>query len=507
MIKNKSGDLNSVINLVTALLTVAVNLAVNFFLSPFIVRSLGEEANGFTQLANNFVTYASLITLAFNSMASRFISVEYHKKNYDKTNEYYSAVVVCNIAFIVILAPVAFYVVSNLENIINLGDSEPLDVKWLFGCVFINFFLNLILSLFTMSMYVMNKIYVQNTINFFRNLFNAILLLCAFSILPPKMYYVSSVSVVLSVISLPLYVYFKKRFLPDVKPSSEKFSIRNIGVLFASGIWNSINQCGNMLMTGMDLLLANLFVDPSSMGVLSVAKSIPNTIISLGTILNNSFSAELTIEWAHGNTDRILKSLRRAMKISTVLLSIPIVTFSVFGVAFYTLWQPTLDSKELTILSFLTMSAFIIFSGTQALYNVFTTTNHLTANSVTFLISGIVNIVAVYFCLKYTNLGVYAIAGLSPLVTIIRQLVFVLPYVAHLLKLKWYTFYRDLGLSILIGGVNSAICYLTLLIIKPNSWIILAVAVCISCVFEILFDFIVILNKEEKQMLKNKLRW
>ncbi|HEX3026780.1 MAG TPA: hypothetical protein VHR42_06090, partial [Clostridia bacterium] len=58
-------------NLFSGILALMISLAVNFFLSPFIVRHLGEEANGFMQLANNFVTYASLLTLAFNSMASR----------------------------------------------------------------------------------------------------------------------------------------------------------------------------------------------------------------------------------------------------------------------------------------------------------------------------------------------------------------------------------------------------------------------------------------------------
>ncbi len=50
------------------------------------------EANGFVTLANNFVTYANLIVTALNSMAARFITVEYVKKNYKKANLYYNSV-------------------------------------------------------------------------------------------------------------------------------------------------------------------------------------------------------------------------------------------------------------------------------------------------------------------------------------------------------------------------------------------------------------------------------
>ncbi len=39
-----------------------------------------------------------------------------------------------------------------------------------------------------------------------------------------------------------------------------------------SGIWNSVNQCGHLLLTGLDLLLSNLFVSPYAMGVVAVSK-------------------------------------------------------------------------------------------------------------------------------------------------------------------------------------------------------------------------------------------
>lgn len=80
----KSQNVQTILNLSSGILTMIIQLIVNFFLSSYIVCTLGEEANGFTQLANNFVTYATLITLAFNSMSGRFISVSYHQKQKKK---------------------------------------------------------------------------------------------------------------------------------------------------------------------------------------------------------------------------------------------------------------------------------------------------------------------------------------------------------------------------------------------------------------------------------------
>ena len=157
----------TLLNLITGLATVVIQFAVSFFLSPFIVNHLGAEANGFAQLANNFLMYASLITLAFNSMAGRFISVNYHQGNIKKARNYFSSVLVANLAIGLLLLPMAVYIVYDLQDIVVIAHADVTDVKILFGCVFLNFYLSLWSSLYTMSMTVKNAIYYNNIINTF----------------------------------------------------------------------------------------------------------------------------------------------------------------------------------------------------------------------------------------------------------------------------------------------------------------------------------------------------
>ena len=44
--------------------TFGISLCISFFVTPIIVDKLGSEAYGFVSLANNFVSYAALITVA-----------------------------------------------------------------------------------------------------------------------------------------------------------------------------------------------------------------------------------------------------------------------------------------------------------------------------------------------------------------------------------------------------------------------------------------------------------
>lgn len=91
--KNKRATL---INIFAALITLGVQMFISFWLSPFVVGKLGEEAYGFINLANNFVSYASLVSVAINSMACRYISVEYNSGNKEKAKSYFCSVFIAN---------------------------------------------------------------------------------------------------------------------------------------------------------------------------------------------------------------------------------------------------------------------------------------------------------------------------------------------------------------------------------------------------------------------------
>ena len=80
------------INLIAQITTFLITFGIGFFLSPFIVKHIGVEANGFVSLGNNFVAYAGILSTALNSMASRFITIHYVKKDYKTSNEYFSSV-------------------------------------------------------------------------------------------------------------------------------------------------------------------------------------------------------------------------------------------------------------------------------------------------------------------------------------------------------------------------------------------------------------------------------
>ncbi len=294
----RSSRFATAFNVVSAIVTLGVQMAVSFFLSSYLVATLGEAANGFTQLANNFVSYASLVTLAFNSMGSRFISSAYHHGRVEDSVAYYSTLIVCNVILCLVFLPVAIFVLGNLGSIVDMGNVNPLDVSLLFAFVFANFAANLFVSLFCSAMFVVNKVYNQNIINLVRNVLNAALLIFVFTLFQAHVYFVSLVALLLTLLSAPVCYFIKRRVVPELSFNLKAFSSKYVRDLTSSGIWNTVNQCGNILTTGLDLLFANWFVGASPMGILSVAKTMPTAITTLATTLNNNLEPELVIVYA-----------------------------------------------------------------------------------------------------------------------------------------------------------------------------------------------------------------
>lgn len=496
----------TLLNIVTGLGAVVVGFAVSFFLSPFIVRHLGAEANGFAQLASNFVMYASLLTLAFNSMASRFVTVAYHQGNMDEARRYYSSVFVANLAMILLFIPLAAGVVAFLPRLVVIETADIVDIRLLFSCVFINYFLSLVSSLYSMALFVKNRVYIGNAVGAARTVLNALALLAVFSFLPVHVFYVSALASVWTLLLLPVYIFLQRRLLPELSFRLSSFSTDAVKRLFFSGIWNTVNQCGHLLNTGLDVLLANLFVSPAAMGLVAVSKTIPGAIITLAGTLNQNCAPAIIQTWARGDKATIMRELRGCMKISSVLVSVPIVVFCVFGHSFYSLWQPTLEAKTLTVLSVLGLMPFVPVAGTQTLYNVFTATNRLQVNSIAFLVNGVLNVLVVFLALRWRpDLGIYFIVGVSSVLTIVRSLTVTLPYTAHLLGLRWHVFYRDMGLSLVCAGLTGLVS-LGVLQLRLGGWLGLSVMVGFATAASLAVNMAVVLSPEERVQVLRRLK-
>ena len=497
------------VNLICSLMVLATNIIVGFWLSPFIVENIGVEANGFVTLAGNFVTYAGLIVTALNSMAARYIAIEYVNKDFKKANIYYNSVFWGNLLIVAVLLGPAIFFIARLDNIIKVSSEIATDVKILFAFIFFNFFLSTGLPNWDCGTYVSNRLDRDYIPNMVTSVFRCVFLFIIFTVLTPKVYYVGLCATLVTVTLLFVKCHNTHTLTPELRVLMAKDKIvcskTAIIELVGSGIWNTISNIGNMLLSGLDLIICNVMIGPVEMGILAIAKTIPSYMQQLSQSIRNAFAPELTINYAKGDMEAVFKDLNRAMKITSLIMTIPIAIVIAVGDSFFSLWVPSQDAKLLQILSILSILGYMFTSGTQILYNVFSTANRVKENSIAMITSGVISVFITYLFVKYTNYGIFAVAGVSTAVNLIRNMVFTLPATASYLGYKKNRFFPQVGMTCFCSIILIVCFYGMSMLIDASTWIELAFECCLMSAVGLCVNSIVILNKDERAYLIDKL--
>ena len=241
------------------------------------------------------------------------------------------------------------------------------------------------------------------------------------------------------------------------------------------------------------------------MGVLSLAKTVPALITTVVSSLVSVFSPNFTILYAQNKHEELVAAVKQSMKIMGVITNLPVIILIVCGEQFFSLWQPTQDARQLQLLSLLTVGCIVISGGINCIYDVFTVVNKLKANSLVVVFSGLISVLLTFILVKFTSLGIYAVAGTSTIVAIIRNLAFTAPYGAKCLNLKWYVFYPDIFRPVVFAIVSIVLSVIVLTFIPSGGWMMLVIRAAITGILSIIFGFYIVLSKSDRGLIISKL--
>lgn len=331
----------------------------------------------------------------------------------------------------------------------------------------------------------------------------AVIIFGLFGLLKPSVHYAGIAKLVTAIYVAFMSLRYKKIFLPEIRVIKKDISMESLKEIIRSSIWNTVQRTGLILLSGLDLLIANIFLGATQMGMLALAKTVPGVIVSMAGTITSVFAPTLTIYYAKSELENLKRELKKSMKILGVLLVIPLSLLIVFGMDFFRLWVPSQDARVLHILSILTIFGLVFTSGVQALYNIFTITDRLKVPAILIVISGIISTGTVFILLHTTRLGIYAVAGVSSLINHARNMLFTVPYGAKYLNLKWNTFFPEVFFSIISVILLSATGLLIRSIIPVNSWTDLAVAAVITSLIGFVINMYIVLTRNDRIYLWN----
>ena len=248
-------------------------------------------------------------------------------------------------------------------------------------------------------------------------------------------------------------------------------------------------------------------IGPQMMGYLSVAKTVPAIAASFNSTVANVFSPNLMMLYAKNDIQGLRKAAKTAMKFMCLFVSIPNAILITMGKEFFDLWVPGQPTQIINILSILTIINSCVTGPTQPLYQIFTITNKIRQSSLVLILYGFVSIVTTYLCVQFTDLGVYAVAGVSLIGSLVVALVYHIPYAARYIGLPKHTFFPEIGLNIISLGILCAVGFgVNYFMDLSSSWFMWFTGAALTGVLGLLVNTTLILNKEERRNLFLKLK-
>lgn len=502
MASKMTGSGKTLINVVSAVGLLLITTVINFFLTPYIIANIGPEANGFIALATNFVAYATIVTVAFNSMAGRYVTVNLHRHKLTAAREYYSTVFFVNLVISGLVIIASAGLVSGLDKILSIPSQLVGDVKLLFGLVFVNFCLNLVTEVWVILAYATDNLYRISIWRTIAVLVRLVALVALFRFLPTSVAHVGLAALIGNLLLLIAIYFVTRNLVADFAPRLDAFNFEKIKKLVLSGIWNTLTTLGNILSDGLDLLMSNLFLSPVAMGVLAIPKTINTIASSFLATVTGALIPRFTIAYAKNRDKNMLDDLLMSMKFNGVMSSVMFSWLCVFSGVFFAAWVPSQNQAELWILGMLSFQSLLWSGNMDPLFAVFGITNNLKINALLRLAGGGLSVVLVYILLKTTNLGLFLIAGVSPIVGNLINLSFVPLYVARLLQVSANKFYQVIAKHLLSTTISVMVMLAVQSILNLTGWTGVLLSLLLTTMIGLGINYWLVFNQNDKNYIR-----
>jgi len=412
----------------------------------------------------------------------RYISIEYHKGQITEANSYYSTSIAACFSLASFIFVVVLFFVSKLEHVLVVPVGLINPVKCLFIIVFINFIVVTVTTPFSSSAYIKNRLDVSGVVKIIAYICEAIVLLVLFMNFEPTVWFVGMGSLIASFVTLLCNYLMVRKFTPELRFRKTQVSLRRVKDMMGNGVWNSLNQLGNVLNSGLDLIISNLMLSAVATGQIAVAKTIGVMFSTLYQVVFQPFQPQLLKVYASGDIKQFLRELKKSMKICGYFSNLAFAGFVALGPLYYKLWMPHQDTHYLYLLTVITVVGSITAGVMQPVYYVYTVTLNNKLPCWITIAGGFVNILSMYILLKYTDMGALAVVITTAVIMISINLFFNPIYAAWCLNIRVIELYKVIVRHLISAVMMIVIFGCIAMIFKPQNWIGFIISALIMCV-------------------------
>lgn len=377
-----------------------------------------------------------------------------------------------------------------------------------FGLIFAAMLLRFITSVYGTATYTTNRMDYRAYIDLVKAGLRLVLYLLLFTIFRPSIVYLGIVLFLLEAFNSIAQIVISKKLMPTLKIEGKYFDFRLVLQTLKIGIWNSLNQLGDLLLSSSDLIMANILLGESASGNISIIKTLPTLISGVITAINGVFMPRAANYYAQGNKKELVKEIKHSQKLMGTVITPLVVTLIVFTSDFLNLWVPGNDIELLTNLANIDISRMLIVAVVWPVANLNIILDKVKTPSLLVIASGVLNIVSMYALTTYTDIRIYAIVVTTFVLTLLFYGLFIPIYSSKNLEISLWSFLKAEGQMLLSSVVTYYVVKLIHSCFTINTWFSFIIIGGICGIVAIVIGLVVFwfdsINNVGKQIIRRK---
>jgi len=443
-------------NSISNLVFFVFNASTSLIMVPYLIRYLGIANYGMVALANSFVIYIQTLTIAVTGATARFVTLHAAKRDYEEARRYLNTQLIATIWLIAPLFPILGLLSYFVTRFLKIPSGQEHATQILIFCVCSSALATMITASFQVGIIVRQRFDLINILEIGNQIARYSTWLLLFSMLVPSiwqvwLWYLVGTTLVL----ISGWLVFNK-LTPTLRPALHGFSWNRFAEVTGMGGWLAVEKVGALLYLGVDLLIINLMLGPSSvgkyatiMGFSIMLKSLSGTMANLIAHISIAFYAQK--DWA-----KLISGMAQGVRFMSLGMAIVLGIVCGLSIPFLTVWLGP-QYAWLHLLLWIMLSHQVVTSGIEPLLGVNYAANKVVVPGVAAVVGGLFKLVLAICLVRYARMGIYGPAVAVVAAFIAKNLIFQPIYAGRILKTSSWPFYKAMLPAVVVFAVLAAL--------------------------------------------------
>ena len=471
----------------------AAQILVAFFLSPFIIHTLGDRLYGFWTLVGTFIGYYGLLDFGLSTAVNRHIAGALGAGDDSAIRRVYNTALPIFLGIGCVALLITVIIVLVAPSLLT----DPGEVP-LFRAVILILGFNMAISflarVFIGTLHAQMNFHIVSLVQIVALLVRTSLIVLALTA-GYKILALAWISFFTTSASNMAYYYYASRKLPALRIEIKSFSRGTATTLFSYSFFMMISQVANMLRFQVDVFVIASFLSLAAVTHYSIASTLVNYFNQfLGTVMSvfNPLFSRLEAEKAPGE---IKATLYFATRISVAISSFIGFGMVAWGSPFIERWMGVDYQDAYPCLVLLVLAVLAFLWQTPAHSYLYATSKHKFL-AVLNIVEGVSNL-----CLSLVLVRYYGIVGVALgtffSLSVSKLIVFPI-YFARVSSFLYFEYMRNLLLYIIKCGLSLLVPLLITFFLVSADYGHLFLVALLSAFFYAIVSWLILLEKKDR---------